>query len=47
MAEFDEDMPTYRIIPGISRVSHADKVAKRINFSNKDRHRYMKEKGFL
>ncbi len=47
MVEFNGDDPTYRIIPGISRVSHAHRVAKRINFSREDRHRYMKEKGYV
>ncbi|MFO8083198.1 MAG: hypothetical protein R6U27_02625 [Desulfobacterales bacterium] len=47
MVEFNEQDPTYKIIPGISRVSHADKIAQKINFSKKDRHRYMKDKGYL
>ena len=47
MVEFEEDRPTYRIKPGISRVSHADRIAKKIGFSQKDRHRYLKEKGYL
>lgn len=46
-AEFDGDRPTYRIIPGISRVSHADRIAKKIHFSKEDRHQYMKAKGYL
>lgn len=45
--EFDGDDPTYRIVPGISRVSHADRVARKIHFSEDDRRRYMKEKGYL
>jgi len=47
MAEFDGENPTYRIIPGISRVSHAGRIAEKINFSNEDRRRYMEEKGYL
>ena len=47
MVEFNGDDPTYRVVPGISRVSHADRVAKRINFSEKDRRQYMKEKGYV
>jgi DNA mismatch repair ATPase MutS len=47
MAEFDGENPTYRIIPGISRVSHAGRIAEKINFSKKDRRRYMEEKGYL
>lgn len=47
MTGFDGEGPTYRIIPGISRVSHADKVAERINFSREDRYRHMKKNGYL
>jgi DNA mismatch repair ATPase MutS len=47
MAEFNGDDPTYRIVPGISRVSHADRITKKINFSQEDRHQYMKEKGYM
>ena len=47
MAEFDGKNPTYRIKPGISRVSHAGRIVEKINFSRKDRHRYMKEKGYI
>ncbi|NOT11591.1 MAG: DNA mismatch repair protein MutS [Methylococcaceae bacterium] len=34
--EFAHDAPTYRLIDGISRVSHADRVAKKIGFSKED-----------
>jgi DNA mismatch repair ATPase MutS len=34
--EFANDAPTYKLIPGISRVSHADRVAKKIGFSKED-----------
>lgn len=34
--EFANDAPTYRLVPGISRVSHADRVAKKIGFSKED-----------
>lgn len=47
MAEFNGDDPTYRIVPGISRVSHAGRITRKINFSQEDRHRYMKDKGYL
>ena len=33
MAEFNGDVPTYKIVPGISRVSHAGRITKKINFS--------------
>jgi DNA mismatch repair ATPase MutS len=47
MAEFNENGPTYRIIPGISRVAHAARVAEKINFSKDDRHQYLKQKGYV
>ena len=47
MAEFQEDAPTYRIVSGISRVSHAEKIAERIGFSDQDRLRYLEKKGYL
>ena len=47
MVTFNGDEPTYKIMPGISRVSHADRIAKKIHFSQADRHRYMREKGYL
>ncbi len=47
MVEFDGDDPTYRVAPGISRVSHAERVARKINFSREDRRRYMQAKGYL
>jgi hypothetical protein len=39
--EFANDAPTYRLIPGISRVSHADRVAKKIGFSKEDIDQYL------
>lgn len=36
MVEFDQGEPTYRLIEGISRISHADRVAARIGFSKAD-----------
>ena len=32
-AEFAHDKPTSRLLEGISRVSHADRVAKKIGFA--------------
>jgi len=46
-AEFKGDDPTYKIIPGISRLAHADRIAKKINFSQEDRRRYLKDKGYV
>ena len=34
--EFASQGPTHRLIPGISRVSHADRVATEIGFSKED-----------
>jgi len=41
--EFANELPTYRVIPGISRVSHADRVAKKIGFSKEDIDHYLKD----
>ena len=46
MAEFKGDDPTYKIIPGISRVSHASRIVERIKFSKNDRLAYIKKKGY-
>jgi DNA mismatch repair protein MutS len=39
--EFENDQPTYRLVEGISRVSHADRVARKIGFSKEDIARYL------
>jgi len=39
--EFANDEPTYKLIEGISRVSHADRVAKKIGFSAEDIENYL------
>ncbi len=39
--EFLNDRPTYKLIFGISRVSHADRVAKKIGFSKQDIDNYL------
>ncbi len=39
--EFAHEAPTYRLVPGISRVSHADRVAKKIGFSKEDIDNYL------
>lgn len=39
--EFAKEAPTYRLSPGISRVSHADRVAKKIGFSKEDIDNYL------
>ncbi len=42
--EFAGDHPTYKLIEGISRVSHADRVAEKIGFSKKDIDNYLQGK---
>ena len=39
--EFADDLPTFKLIDGISRVSHADRVAKKIGFSKQDIDNYL------
>ena len=39
--EFADELPTFKLIPGISRVSHADRVAKKIGFSKQDIENYL------
>ena len=39
--EFADEQPTYKLIAGISRVSHADRVAKKIGFSKEDIDSYL------
>ena len=39
--EFAGDHPTYKLIEGISRVSHADRVAAKIGFSKQDIDNYL------
>jgi DNA mismatch repair ATPase MutS len=41
--EFANEQPTYQLINGISRVSHADRVAKKIGFSKEDIDRYLSD----
>lgn len=41
--EFRDEQPTYRLVEGISRVSHADRVARKIGFAKEDIARYLGE----
>jgi len=41
--EFKDDNPTYRLVEGISRVSHADRVARKIGFAKEDIARMLKK----
>jgi hypothetical protein len=45
--QFVEETPTYKIIEGISKVSHAERVARKVGFSKDDIERYLKEKGLI
>jgi DNA mismatch repair protein MutS len=47
MTEFKGDTPTYRVVDGISRESHAARIAEKIRFSSRDRRRWLKDKGYL
>jgi DNA mismatch repair ATPase MutS len=44
-AEFVNDTPTYKLIDGISTISHADRIASRIGFAKEDIARYLGDKG--
>ncbi|WP_349431371.1 DNA mismatch repair protein MutS [Methylomarinum sp. Ch1-1] len=39
--EFANEEPTYKLVEGISRVSHADRVARKIGFSKEDIDKYL------
>ena len=45
--EFDGDVPTHRMVPGVSRDSHAHRVAEKIGFAPEDMRRYLIDKGYL
>jgi len=45
--EFNGEVPTHKIIPGICRDSQAKRVAKKIGFSPEDITSYLKKKGYL
>lgn len=45
--EFDGELPTHKIIPGICEDSQAQRVAKKIGFSPEDIVSYLKKKGYL
>ncbi len=44
--EFVGDEPSYKLIEGISRVSHADRVARKIGFSKQDMDEHLDKKGW-
>lgn len=43
--EFVGEAPTHRLIPGISRVSHAHRIARKIGFAKEDIAKYLEEHG--
>lgn len=43
--EFMPQGPTYRLIPGVSRVSHADRVAAALGFSKEDVEKHLAKRG--
>ncbi len=43
--EFSAQGPTYRLIPGVSKVSHADRVAAALGFSKEDVEKHLAERG--
>ena len=45
--EFKDNNPTHRMIEGISRTSHAMRIAKKIGFSPEDIHRHLVEEGYI
>lgn len=45
--EFDDGNPTYKVIPGISRTSHADRIARRQGFSREDIARFLDQRGHV
>jgi DNA mismatch repair ATPase MutS len=45
--EFKNEKPTYRLIPGTAKKSHAELVAEKVGFSSKDMDEYLKRKGYL
>ncbi|MCW4019931.1 MAG: DNA mismatch repair protein MutS, partial [Candidatus Bathyarchaeota archaeon] len=45
--EFKNKKPTYRLIQGIAKESHAELVAEKVGFSSKDIEEYLKRKGYL
>lgn len=47
MVEFMDQDPTHRMVEGVSKESHAHRVAKKIGFSREDIQRHLIEKGYV
>lgn len=45
--QFNGHMPTFRVVEGISKLSHADRIAKKIGFSREDIERYLIQQGYV
>jgi len=45
--EFKDEKPTYKVVPGISKTSHASKVAEKIGFSISDIEESLLRRGYL
>jgi len=45
--EFDEDRPTFKMIDGISRTSHADRVARRVGMDPAGIVASLRDRGYL
>ncbi len=45
--EFNGHRPTFRVVQGISKLSHADRIAKKIGFAREDIERYLKQEGYV
>jgi len=43
--EFKNRKPTYRLVPGVARKSHAELIAEKVGFSAKDIDSYLKRRG--
>jgi dsDNA-specific endonuclease/ATPase MutS2 len=43
--EFKNRKPTYRLVPGVAKKSHAELIAEKVGFSPKDIDSYLKRKG--
>lgn len=44
--QFDGSVPTHKVVPGISRISHSDRVAEKIGFSPAHIDAHLREKGY-
>jgi len=47
LVEFKNKKPTYKLVPGISKESHAELIAEKVGFSPKDIDAYLRGKGYL